>query len=74
MPPDLGIIVPNSSMTIAPHVDIAPAITQRMRDIPGLPLSLKIEEGVENILIGVSISKNQAKRTQMGHTRLRQFC
>jgi hypothetical protein len=55
MPPDLGMIVPNSSITIAPHVEIAPAITQRTRDIPGLPLSLNIEEGVEKILLSVSI-------------------
>lgn len=50
MPPDLVMIVPNSSMTIAPHVEIAPAMTQRMRAIPGLPLNLKIEPGVEKIL------------------------
>ena len=75
MPPDLGMMVPNSSMTIAPHVEIAPAITQRMRAIPGLPLSLKIEEGVEKILVGVSIYKELAKdMAQIRHTRLRQFC
>lgn len=75
MPPDLGMIVPNSSMTIAPHVEIAPAITQRMRAIPGLPLSLKIEEGVEKILVGVSTYKELVKHmAQIRHTRLRQFC
>lgn len=54
MPPDLGMLVPNSNMTMAPHVEIAPAITQRMRAIPGLPLSLKIEDGVEKILFFIS--------------------
>jgi len=41
---------PNSSITIAPQVDITPAMTQSIRAMPGLPASLKIEEGVENIL------------------------
>jgi hypothetical protein len=50
IPPDLGIADPNSSITIAPQVDIKPAISQRIRDIPTLPLSVKIVEGVEKIL------------------------
>jgi len=41
---------PNSSITIAPHVAMAPAMSQSIRAMPGLPASLKIEEGVENIL------------------------
>lgn len=41
---------PNSSITIAPHVEIIPPITQIIRDIPTEPLSLKIVAGVENIL------------------------
>lgn len=44
---------PNSSITIAPQVDMAPAITQSMRAIPGLPASLKIEDGVEKILSSI---------------------
>ena len=51
MPPDLGMMVPNSSITIAPHVEIAPAMTQRIRAIPGLPLNLNIDAGVEKILL-----------------------
>jgi hypothetical protein len=51
IPPDRGMLVPNSSITIAPHVESMPAITQRISAIAGLPLSLKIDAGVENILI-----------------------
>ena len=57
MPPDLGRLVPNSSITIAPHADIAPAMTQRIRAIPGLPLCLSIVDGVEKILIRKSATK-----------------
>lgn len=41
---------PNSSITIAPQVEIMPPITQIMRDMPTEPLSLKIVAGVEKIL------------------------
>jgi hypothetical protein len=41
---------PNSSITIAPHVEMIPPITQIMRAIPTDPLSLKMVAGVENIL------------------------
>lgn len=54
MPPDLGIPLPNSSSTMAPHVEIIPAITQRHRANPGLPLNLKMEVGVEKILFEMS--------------------
>ena len=54
MPPDRGMLDPNSSITKAPQVDIAPATTHRMSDRPGLPVNLKIDAGVENILISVS--------------------
>jgi hypothetical protein len=37
-------------MTIAPHVEIIPPMTQIMRAMPTEPLSLKIVAGVENIL------------------------
>jgi hypothetical protein len=50
MPPDRGMPEPNSSMTIAPHVEIIPPMTQIMRAMPTEPLSLKIVAGVENIL------------------------
>jgi hypothetical protein len=51
IPPDRGMLVLNSSITIAPHGEIMPAITQTISAIPGLPLSLKIDAGVEKILI-----------------------
>jgi hypothetical protein len=35
---------------MAPHVEMIPARTQRIRAIPGLPLNLKIVAGVEKIL------------------------
>lgn len=41
---------PNSSITIAPQVEIIPPMTQIMRDMPTEPLSLKIVAGVENML------------------------
>ena len=43
---------PNSSITIAPHVEMMPPMTQIMRAIPTEPLSLKIVAGVEKILGG----------------------
>lgn len=54
MPPDRGMLIPNSSITIAPHVEIMPAMTQRISAIPGLPLKLKIVAGVEKILRTIS--------------------
>jgi hypothetical protein len=69
------MIEPNSSITIAPHVEIAPAITQRRRDIPGLPLSLKIEEGVENMLLNFSnYQTNTTANLKVRYTQLRQSC
>lgn len=50
MPPDRGIPDPNSSMTIAPQVEMIPPMIQIIRDIPTLPLSLKIVAGVEKML------------------------
>lgn len=50
IPPDRGMPEPNSSMTMAPHVEIIPPMTHIMRDMPTEPLSLKIVAGVENIL------------------------
>jgi hypothetical protein len=41
---------PNSSITIAPHVEMIPPMTQIMRAMPTEPLSLKIVAGVENML------------------------
>lgn len=54
MPPDLGMPLPNSSSTMAPHVEIIPAITHRTKANPGLPLNLKMEVGVEKILFKMS--------------------
>lgn len=54
MPPDRGMLDPNSSITKAPQVDIAPATTHRIRDRPGLPVNLKIDAGVEKILVSIS--------------------
>lgn len=50
MPPDLGMPVPNSSMTKMPHVEMMAPMTQHMSAIPTLPESLKIVLGVEKIL------------------------
>lgn len=54
IPPDRGRLRPNSSITKAPQVEIAPAVTQSINAKPGLPLNLKIEAGVEKILLQVS--------------------
>lgn len=47
---------------MAPQVEIAPAMTQSMRDMPGLPASLKIDAGVEKILLGVSMGEDRGPR------------
>lgn len=55
IPPERGIPDPNSSITIAPQVDMAPAITHVIRAMPGLPASLKIVDGVAKILPSIII-------------------
>jgi len=51
IPPDRGMLVPSSSITSAPQVEIRPAIAQIIKVMPTLPLCLNIVAGVENILI-----------------------
>lgn len=50
MPPDLGIALPNSSMTKMPHVEMIAPMTQHISAMPTLPESLKMVLGVEKML------------------------
>lgn len=64
MPPDRGMLVPNSSIIRAPQVESRPAMTQMIKAIPTLPLCLNIVAGVEKTLMDVSlVDKKNALNT-----------
>ena len=50
MPPEMGRLLPNSSITRAPQYEMIPATLHRTRHNPGLPASWKMVVGVEKIL------------------------